>query len=176
MWPRLRCRDQSVRAGPGFMNTSQCVMPDWPLTWPNSGAAGASARTSPTFTWVSFHLNTSTPSGARTRQHSANPWRRSSRQSVPSFPYLAASQLRGPARTMLCELNAFRSDDGLAQLSSENYSLAHPVKPPASDAAARLSTHLSQDPIDLLERKAEQGWALALTAPTIFIPVFREVL
>jgi hypothetical protein len=47
---------------------------------------------------ISFHLKTSTPSGFSTRKHSANPVRRSSRQSGPSFPYFADSQLLGPAR------------------------------------------------------------------------------
>jgi hypothetical protein len=66
------------------MKTSQCVMPRRPPVCPNIGRSGVSASTSRSGTWVSFHLKTSTPSGSRTRKHSANPRRRSSRQSSPS--------------------------------------------------------------------------------------------
>ena len=64
----------------GFINTSQCVSPLRPERCPNSGCTGVSARTSLTFTCVSFHLKTSVPSACSTRKHSANPWRKSSRQ------------------------------------------------------------------------------------------------
>lgn len=66
---------------------------------------------SPTFTWVSFHLKISVPLSASTRKHSANPARKSSRHSGPSFPYLAASQLFGPARTRCGGSNTTRLKD-----------------------------------------------------------------
>ncbi len=88
------------------MNTSQCVRPLRPLGCPNSGSTSVSAKTSLTFTCVSFHLKINTPSGDKTRKHSAKPRRRSSRQSGPSLPYLAASQLFGPARSRCGGSNA----------------------------------------------------------------------
>lgn len=72
------------------MNVIQCVPALFPDVCPNSGLCGVSARTSASFTCVSFHLKISTPSVASTRKHSENPARKSSRQLSLSFPYFAA--------------------------------------------------------------------------------------
>jgi hypothetical protein len=81
------------------MKHNQCVKLLRPEICPNSGRTGVNSNISLTFICVSFHLKTSTPSVAKTRKHSARPWRRSSRQLSESFPYFAAIQLFSPART-----------------------------------------------------------------------------
>src|SRR5690606_2937118 len=96
--PPLRDCDQAH--GPSdFMNVIQCVPPRLPDGCPNNGRSGVRASTSRVPTCTSLHLKISTPAGRSTRKHSAKPARRSARQSAPSFPYLAASQDLGPART-----------------------------------------------------------------------------
>lgn len=88
------------------MNTSQWVNPLRPDRCPNNGSIGVRFNTSRTFTCVSFHLKTKTPSVANTRKHSSNPFCKSSFQLSDSFPYFAANQLFFPAFTRCGGSNA----------------------------------------------------------------------
>lgn len=82
----------------GFINTYQWVNPCLPVRCPNSGRMPHNSNTSATFTCVSFHLNTRTPSSSKTRKHSEKPDFKSSRQPFGSLPYFFASQLFSPDR------------------------------------------------------------------------------
>lgn len=93
-----RAADAHARVA-GARNTYQCVFARLPETWPQTGCTGVKASTSRVLTCVSFHLNTNTPSGFRTRKHSRNPPAMSARQSSESLPYFAASHDFLPART-----------------------------------------------------------------------------
>src|SRR5690606_6970927 len=98
-----------VHAASCFMKTIQCVCDARrPDVFPNRGLCGVKASTSRIGTCTSFHLKTRTPCVASTRKHSAKPLRKSARQSSDSFPYFAAIQLFGPARSRCGGSNATR--------------------------------------------------------------------
>lgn len=80
------------------MKTIQCDFAVLPQRFPNRGRWGVKASTCDTGTSSSFHLKTSTPSNFRTRKHSANPLRNSSRQLLLSVPYFKATQPFEPLR------------------------------------------------------------------------------